>query len=61
MPRMSKAPALYRLDLTEREAEVVRRLMLDQADFADIDNRTVGTLRRVARRIRRPNLQESAP
>lgn len=58
MPRMNKAPALYRLDLTEQEARVVRRL-LEQAEYADIDNRTAGTLARVVRRIQFPNLQEA--
>ena len=60
MPRVNKAPARYRLDLTEREASVVRRL-LEQAEYADIDNRTAGTIARVVRRIQLPNLQESAP
>ena len=56
MPRVSKTPARYRLDLTEQEARVVRRL-LEQAEYADLDNRTAGTIARVVRRIQFPNLQ----
>ena len=60
MPRPSKDAPRYRLDLTEQEAGVVRRL-LEQAQWADIDNRTAGTVARVVRRIQRPNLQDRTP
>lgn len=60
MPRVSKAPVRYRLDLTEQEARVVRRL-LEQAEYADLDNRTAGTIARVVRRIQFPNLQGGQP
>lgn len=60
MPRVSKTPARYRLDLTEQEARVVRRL-LEQAEYADLDNRTAGTIARVVRRIQFPNLQGGQP
>ncbi len=56
MPRVSKTPARYRLELTEQEARVVRRL-LEQAEYSDLDNRTAGTIARVVRRIQFPNLQ----
>jgi chorismate mutase len=55
MPKIAKTAARYRLDMTDREAEVIRRL-LEQAEYADLDNRTAGTIARVVRRIQFPNL-----
>jgi hypothetical protein len=45
--------------MTEREAEVVRRL-LEQLEYADTDNRTAGIGARVLRRIQLPTPQDPA-
>lgn len=60
MPRVSQSPVRYRLDLTEQEARVVRRL-LEQAEYSDLDNRTAGTISRVLRRIQLPTPQDRLP
>ena len=57
MPRPCKDAPRYRLDMTEREAEVVRRL-LEQLEYADTDNRTAGIGARVLRRIQLPTPQD---
>jgi len=53
---VTKTPARYRVDLTEREAELVRRVLDQTVSTSELSNRTIGVLERVLRRIQFPNL-----